>query len=345
MTVFISHLTFPAFTGGVVRYQGEWAGAGVATFFVLSGYVICYVATEKERTLSAFAISRLARVYSVAVPAIALTIAVDLISMRLGWPRNIPEYQYAQFPKYLLSALTFINQAGPLHEPTFGNAVFWSLDYEVWYYIIFATAVYFIGVKRVVLVALSLAISGPRAAIYLPIWLAGVALYKVHGRVSIGRIPAITLFAGSLAALFCIRLTGLDTAANELSNSALGGLPNRSFSNSAHFAGDYMIAACIAVNIFAACYTPLDWLTRPTIARTIVYLASFTFALYLMHRPLMDLFRYGLPYDPLSSVSVAMLVALVLMSVWLLGFVTEHQKRRWRGMFKRMAERISSRAG
>src|SRR5882757_3377028 len=47
MAVVIAHFTFPQFTAGV-RHQGELAGLAVTVFFVLSGYVIAYVADKKE---------------------------------------------------------------------------------------------------------------------------------------------------------------------------------------------------------------------------------------------------------------------------------------------------------
>ena len=46
-------------------------------FFVLSGFVIAYVSEQKEHTLREYSISRLARLWSVAVPALILTIALD----------------------------------------------------------------------------------------------------------------------------------------------------------------------------------------------------------------------------------------------------------------------------
>ena len=40
--------------------------SAVVVFFVLSGYVISYVASERETTLQQYALSRCARIYSVA---------------------------------------------------------------------------------------------------------------------------------------------------------------------------------------------------------------------------------------------------------------------------------------
>src|SRR3954463_10152589 len=83
LAVVAAHFTFPQFIAGVT-YQGGLGDLAVAIFFVLSGYVIAYVADQKEHTFKDFAVSRLARVYSVAIPALILTICVDLYLIRNG---------------------------------------------------------------------------------------------------------------------------------------------------------------------------------------------------------------------------------------------------------------------
>ena len=56
--------------------------SAVVIFFVLSGYVITYVASERETTLRDYALSRCARIYAVAVPTLLLTIVLDLFLWR-----------------------------------------------------------------------------------------------------------------------------------------------------------------------------------------------------------------------------------------------------------------------
>jgi peptidoglycan/LPS O-acetylase OafA/YrhL len=51
----------------------------VDVFFVLSGFVIAFVTTERESDGRSFAIARLARVYSVALPALVVTFVLDAI--------------------------------------------------------------------------------------------------------------------------------------------------------------------------------------------------------------------------------------------------------------------------
>src|SRR5260221_5563674 len=55
--------------------------SAVVIFFVLSGYVITYVASERETTLRDFALSRCARIYAVAVPTLILAIVLDAFFM------------------------------------------------------------------------------------------------------------------------------------------------------------------------------------------------------------------------------------------------------------------------
>ncbi len=336
MTVFISHLTFAEFTGGIVPYQGKLAGEAVAAFFVLSGYVISYVSQEKERTLRLFAVSRLARVYSVALPVIALTIVVDLFAMHFGWPRNVPVYQYYSFSEYLALAVTFTGQAGPLHESTFGSHTFWSLDYEVWYYLIFAAATYFSGGIRVALVATLLILSGPRVAIDFPMWLLGVGIYRLHQSTSLKRSYALAIFILALFLLCFFRATALDIQVDQSVNILLGGWPVRFLENSQEFASESVAAILVAITIFSANYLRLSIFSNTIVARIVTYLASFTFVLYLAQRSFLDLFAFGFKHNPHSIPSLVALICATLFSVWLLGFVTERRKLWWRSLFDKV---------
>lgn len=64
----------------------------VIIFFVLSGYVIAFVAAEKESSLRTYGIARAARIYSVAIPAILLTAFVDYVGFQIfpeGYPAGV----------------------------------------------------------------------------------------------------------------------------------------------------------------------------------------------------------------------------------------------------------------
>ncbi len=335
LTVMAAHMTFPEFTGGMVAYQGTWAGVGVTVFFVLSGYVIRFVSVEKEHTIHEFALSRMARIYSVAIPALLLTMVLDGVGALLGSARPLPMYQYTQLWKYMPVFLSFLTDVGPIREATLSNGVFWSLSYEVWYYVLFAVVIYLTGWKRAILAIALLAALGPRILIYLPMWLSGVFLYEIHQWVSMSRFWARLLFVVSLCAFFAIRLTGVDDIADAWMNRMLGGYPEKYLRNSQYFAGRYMFASVVFLNLFAAKYAGFEYLSRPRVRSAIVYCASFTFTLYLAHLPLLNFYNFIMRHDPHSPASISALAAMVLVSTWLFGLVTEHKKGWWRALFSR----------
>jgi peptidoglycan/LPS O-acetylase OafA/YrhL len=166
--VVLAHISNRAFTNGSLIVPQQIGYSSVMIFFVLSGYVITYVACEKEFTFIDFCISRFCRVYSVVVPAIAITVCVDFLVLLITPPyhtlelrSSIPAYQYAGVAKYIVMSLLFGNQIWTLREPLFSNSVYWSMCFEVYYYAMFAGAFYFRGLPRIGAMALVLAIIGP----------------------------------------------------------------------------------------------------------------------------------------------------------------------------------------
>lgn len=331
-----AHLTFAQMTGGIVPYQRELAGFGVTAFFVLSGFVIAFVADTKEKSLQAFAVSRMARVYSVALPALLLTVAIDLLTMEFVWPRHLPVYQYENFPLYLTLALTFTGHALLLHEPTFGNAMYWSLDYEVWYYVIFAAATFYSGRKRWILVPLLMGLAGPRILLLMPMWLLGVGIYRATKSLEMKSSASFPVFVISFVLLAAVRWFDIDRAIDGAVNAALGGFPAKFLSNSQNFASNYLVASLFAMNIFSAAFIRFRLFSIERVAGAIQYAASFTFVLYLTHFPLLFFYANVLHHDPHSWGSVASIVTATLVTVWLLGFVTEHRKSAWRRLFRNL---------
>src|SRR6266536_4733067 len=163
-TVFLVHAQYERFTGGLplVAATAKLGNDAVMVFFVLYGFVIAYVADKKEKTLKDYALSRLARLYSVAAPALALTVAVDYIGSRIdyglytGWdfPTDHPLWR-------VLANFFFVNELWFFSVRPFSNGPYWSLGYEFWYYVIFAAAFYLKPPVRYCLVVLSCCIAGP----------------------------------------------------------------------------------------------------------------------------------------------------------------------------------------
>ena len=330
--VLIAHITYPVFSDGRFFPHEELGHSSVMIFFVLSGYVITYVANEREFGFTDFAISRIARVYSVVLPALALTVCVDLLTLLLT-PANhaedlvsyVPVYQYASFPKYALMDVLFGNQIWGLSEPLFSNNVYWSMCFEVYYYCLFAAAFYFCGALRIALLVIVLACIGPWPLLRFHLWLFGAGIYLVHKQeIFITQTTARILF------VLTVVLMSYDLATDlTLRIDSYWGIDGRAWHR---FAGDTLTGIIIALNVFAARYCGFNfghfgsWFT---------YLSSGSFSLYLMHGPLVRFFvGYFGPFEPL------ILISLVLGSVWLLSRVTERQKDVIRDWLRLLSVRI-----
>jgi peptidoglycan/LPS O-acetylase OafA/YrhL len=157
----------------------------VMVFFVLSGFVIAFVADTKETTFADYAVSRLARLWSVLIPALALTFIADKIGMALS-PSLYENWGFTISPQssawHLVPSAFFLNQIWFYPIVPLSNGPVWSIGFEFWYYAIFACIVYFEGLRRVGLVCLAAAFVGPRILLLSPAWFLGAGCYHLLKR-------------------------------------------------------------------------------------------------------------------------------------------------------------------
>ena len=79
LVVMLSHVSQTTLTDGQMEVFAYTGTEAVDVFFVLSGFVIAHVCATREGGWRDYAISRATRIYSVAMPALLLTAAVDAI--------------------------------------------------------------------------------------------------------------------------------------------------------------------------------------------------------------------------------------------------------------------------
>src|SRR5690606_37007061 len=132
-------------------------------------------------------------------------------------------------------------------EDAFSNVPFWSLCYEVWYYVLFGAAAFGRGRARLLLVGLVLLIMGPRLWLLLPLWALGSWLYRLHGRTQLDRGVARSLLLLALAAFATLKVWRVDSALDAWLNGALGGLLSSHFRYSQWFLGDYLVGGAIGL--------------------------------------------------------------------------------------------------
>ena len=327
LLVLFAHLTNPAFTDGRLSGPTEIGYSSVMIFFVLSGYVITYVAFERENHLVDFTVSRIARVYSVVFPALLLTVFVDSLLLHVHPIYNsskllgsMPHYEYEKIPLYFLVSLVFGNNIWGARIPEFSNGVYWSMCFEVYYYIIFAFAFYLTGWRRISLVCIALLAVGPGPILRFDLWLFGCGVYLLHRRnldMPVGW--ARFIFAASFAFLVFDLTTDLNLRIDELLNVGLHSVFRR-------LTGDTLTGLAVATNIFVAKYARLE---LALLGRLSAYFATFSFSLYLMHIPLLRLWTAYWHPNPAAT------AGLVLVSVWVLGQITEQQKSNLRRLLRR----------
>lgn len=338
LVVFIAHAPGPSFIEDVL---GRWqiAHDAVMVFFVLSGYVIAYATLEKDKTLSNYAINRASRIYSVALPAIALTVAVEIFG-RSFYPQAGFPHPITNLMQWIPLSVLFLNQIWTVHGDLPTQLPFWSLAYEVPYYVIFAAAVFSPrNIKLPLTVALCIA-AGPQIVLLLPVWLIGVGVFLLHRRGMPSPVIAYICFPISIIGL-CIAkyLGGYGPANVYFFGNWLGDILWNAFhinlNYSIRFMWDWTIGIFVGLMLWSAppIFRHLD--TETNVCRAISWLAGFTFSIYLYQAPLIVLTRYYMHHNDVSPIILYPVywMGMILLMV-AIGTITESQKKRLRDFLR-----------
>lgn len=315
---------------------GGHALASVATFFVLSGFVIRFVTTQKERDGWSYAVARLSRLYSVVPLAIAVTLIADGITLAVA-PGAYTGKSYFN-PDWglheLLSYLTLTNEIWFQHEVLGSNEPFWSLGFEAMYYLLFGCTTFFAGGRRLVAVALCLLLIGPKILLYFPLWYLGVLSYDLvtHTRVEAlrRRVGAAIFTASILSYPVFVKLFGAGTI-NAYHSDSLAQM----VASFGWFFGIGLIAAANLVGFAILSRGALIW--PPRLIRIIRWAAGASFTLYLVHQPLL---LCGLTIMPTAKSSFAVgmvLILLVIATVLLIAELGERRKKPYRALIEWIA--------
>src|ERR1700730_4928469 len=154
-TVCVSHYSIVRHSGGLFWQMMPYGGTAVLVFFVLSGFVIAWVTETKEQTLEEDALSRAARLYSVILPVFLITAVLDALGSTIDPRLYELEWRLSTVHPLLGYALSvlFLGESWTLSAPPRSDIPFWSLDYEFWYYVLFAAATFLQGRRRMAALA------------------------------------------------------------------------------------------------------------------------------------------------------------------------------------------------
>ena len=302
----------------------------IMAFFVLSGFVIAHTTQTSNPTLREYTLSRLARLYSVAIPALIGTVLLDHLGKQLS-PATYHPAWYGDSQLILIlrfaAHIFFLNQLWFLDLHTFSNLPYWTLGYEAWYYALFGAIWYLSGRTRLYAAGVIALIAGPKILLLLPVWALGVAVYWVQRKRPLSEPIGWLLVASSLLGMIAYFHFQVKPGLAWRTAHYLGeGFYLLQYSKD--FVSNYVFGTLVAANVLgvATIANRLEWVLM-RLARPIRAGAAFTFAIYLFHTPLLwfflSLFKRTGGGGGRGSVAV---MSCTLVACVALGMVTEQKK-------------------
>ncbi|MDY0960502.1 acyltransferase [Massilia sp. CFBP9026] len=309
----------------------------VMAFFVLSGFVIAYTTEQRRPSARDYALARAARIYSVALPVLLLAFAcASLVRGHLMTGMDL-HYQLAKPWFYIPFHLLFLGDLWSLAEVPPWLGPWWSLNYEVWYYVLFGVACYVRGPWRLPALGLVLAVMGVKLWLLLPVWLAGVALYHWQARHTLSCALARLGWIASLALLVLYEASGVEETLRTAGRASWLGQAVV-LGNADRFLSDYVFGLIVCLNFACARFARFSALLR--CAAPIRLLASYTLTLYLSHALVLIAWPALYPHDPGSMADLLALGLAVAVATAVLGMLTEQRKDVFRRLLARLAAAV-----
>jgi len=275
----------------------------------MSGFIIRMVVSRATTSIE-FLIDRASRIYSVALPALFFAILCAAISnwtTAPGYNVGIESTPWTHVPLQIVTNLTFTAELWGYETVPIFNSPFWSLSFECFYYLLFAIMFFhwhkFLGK---LIFFLFLVISGPAIVFLFPVWLLGVLLYDTYlwlnTRPNTWRLITMAVSGLFIAAVvlrhrigYLLTVTDLNHRTEWLQSLFSQSFRNR-FGNSrgelpwlARASFSYYPAGIFAAAGMLWALVTIDRFC-PNIssqyAKKIRWVADSTFALYLLHLPM-----------------------------------------------------------
>ena len=270
----------------------------VPVFFVLSGFVIRFVTRSRAQDLRGFLIDRGARMYSVMLPAMLLTVVLSASSYALA-----PQYYLHHFGAFSNHPLTRVFFNLVFLSQSWGHTIiplidlpFWSLSYECLYYVAYGLFFFLRGRRRVMALVVWAGLAGPQVIFLLPVWWLGCWIYDLYSALRTTQLAMVmrlftlvTVLPATLLVVFDSRLRGVLWAGSR----AFGRLPEPL--GVLHLAPERATLSAFAIGVLAGVALLLLLLlsdlmrmkTEGAWAHRFRHVADGTFAIYLMHYPLL----------------------------------------------------------
>ena len=329
LLVVFSHFAYPRFSHGTFQWMRDYnfGSDAVVVFFVVSGFVIAFAA-GRDQDANTYAFNRLTRLWSVLLPALALTIIFDRIGIAIdptAYPRGF--YEAHSVTDMFLRGASFSNEFGGLGRMRLGsNGPLWSLSYEAAYYALFGIAVFLTGARRAILLAVVEYGVGVPILMLMPAWLMGVYLFhlvKTDQIASVSARKAVVFAIGGPLAYAVMQIIGLPDRLLAVSTALFGVNMNIAFAFSDEFVWNGIIGVLTVIHIIGMARLMQDGAHDSVAVR---WIAGASFSLYVTHYPALHLLNATLP-------DVAGREVIMLFGSLAVGFVfAEVFERRIKGL-------------
>lgn len=316
ITVAFAHLSHPVYHPGGANLVAFGSDA-VIVFFVISGFVISYAANRPRTTADTFVFDRASRLFSIAIPALILTVALDQTGWRLA-PEGYAPFGAAPTDPALtaLFALSFAGEWGFGGFTIGTNTPWWSLSYEVAYYALFFALVFLRGAARAAAVLGGALLFGPKILLLAPAWALGVwAERRLRAPAPSNPMRNIAVAVAALAIYAALAGAGVREAIMALTLETLGAETYWGLAHAKRFVWDWIIAGLFTIHLIAACRAA-GALPTGAVGRMVKWAAGASFSLYLTHMPVTQ-FAYAVGREmgwtaPLWAVA-ALVIAVALL--------------------------------
>lgn len=286
----------------------------VIIFFVISGFVVSMTAEQKSAIQ--FAVDRSVRIYIVALPVLLICTLLSLYALDAPAEYSLSAAQ-PLFTLFLNA--TFLSQSWSLSYFPFLDAPYWSLSYEVMYYLIFGFFFYTRGPARWLTAPIVCIIAGPKILVLFPCWLAGVAAYRLRNKIKVSKMAGWIVVLAAPAILIIAFWIGLKNAADGLSDK----FEFVKYTASDGFLRSWIVALAFSVHIWGICQIRIAF--PKMIERAARQMADMSYSLYLLHLPVLYLLAYELG-NRQSSVFVVIAIIAVFIICFLFSRITESNR-------------------
>lgn len=332
LVVVLSHFAYPRFSDGAWLWLRDLnlGSDAVVVFFVLSGFVIALTAKRKDASFGDYIFARATRILSVALPALVLGWTLDRWGSSLA-PQEYYAPFYAPLPlgETLLRGLTFSNEWSGMAQRLGSNGPYWSLSYEVAYYLLFGVSVFLKGPRRVLFLLIGLALFGLNVLLLMPAWMMGVWLFhRLDRGWSVGPRTALALATMPMLAYGAALVFEMPHWIATHLQPAPGG-------HALRFSDEYLWNATLGALVTLHLAGMASLLkTRPAsrFSAQWGWLAGASFSIYLIHYPLLQFLHAALP-----GAGHALLLGSTLAACFIFAELFERPLHLWRNALRRGA--------